>query len=109
MAWSLREVYLGPAGMLTGSARVAQEAKEAAEAGLLRQEIEKQDFIRDRKLKAIEAQIAALQLELETEARESEQTLAQQELRLSDLDRVRSAMAKSRSLNITGSKAGGKK
>jgi circadian clock protein KaiC len=112
----LRDLYLGPAGMLTGSARVAQEAKEAAEAGLLRQGIEKQELIRDRKRKAIEAQIAALQLELETEVQESKQVLAQEELRLSDLDRDRSAMAKSRSLNAgtresgrkSGNKAGGR-
>jgi circadian clock protein KaiC len=104
----LREVYLGPAGMLTGSARVAQEAKEAAEAGLLRQEIETQDLIRDRKRKAIEAQIAALQLELETEIQESTQTLAQQELKLSNLERDRGEMAKSRSLNIGSREGGGK-
>jgi circadian clock protein KaiC len=113
----LRDVYLGPAGMLTGSARVAQEAKEASEAGVLRQAIETQELIRDRKRKAIEAQIAALQLELETEIQESKQALAQQELRLSNLGRDQGEMAKSRSLNIgsrggdgkSGSKPGGRK
>ncbi|MBV8904980.1 MAG: circadian clock protein KaiC, partial [Acidobacteriia bacterium] len=94
----LRDIYLGAEGMLMGSARVAQEAKDAAEAAQLAHEIETQRILRQRKRKAIEAQIAALQLELETEERESETGETQYEARLARLVQYREAMAQSRSI-----------
>ena len=93
----LRDVYLGEAGMLTGSARVTQEAKDASAALLARQEIERKQFLLDRKRKALEAQIAALQLELVTEEQESKQLIAQEEIKLKQWEQDRSEMAKSRS------------
>lgn len=93
----LRDVYLGEAGMLTGSARVTQEAKDASAALLARQEIERKQFLLDRKRKALDAQIAALQLELVTEEQESKQLIAQEEIKLKRWEQDRSEMAKSRS------------
>ena len=95
----LREVYLGEAGLLTGSARVTQEAKDASAALLARQEIERKQFLLERKRKALEAQIAALQLELETEEQESRQLIAQEELKLKKWEQDRGEMARSRSVN----------
>lgn len=94
----LREVYLGEAGLLTGSARVTQEARDASAALAARQEIERKEFLLERKRKALDAQIAALQMELETEAHESRQLIAQEELKLKKLLQDRSAMAQSRSV-----------
>jgi len=45
----LREVYLGEAGLLTGSGRVTQEAKDASAAMLARQEIERKQLLLQRK------------------------------------------------------------
>ena len=101
----LREVYLGEAGLLTGSARVTQEAKDASAALLARQEIERKQFLLERKRKALDAQIAALQLELETEEQESRQLIAQEELKLKKWEQDRGEMARSRSVN-KGSRAG---
>ncbi len=56
----LRNVYLGETGLLTGSARVAQEAKDAAQALLAEQEIETKQCALDRRRKAIEAQMDLL-------------------------------------------------
>ena len=95
----LRDVYLGPAGMLTGSARVAQEAQEAMEVLQGKQESEKQRLVRERKLKVIEAQMAALQLELETEDHEAQQAEAQVELKLKQSEQDRANLAKSRAVN----------
>ena len=95
----LREVYLGEAGLLTGSARVTQEAKDASAALLARQEIERKQFLLERKRKALDAQIAALQLELETEEQESRQLIAQEELKLKKWEQDRGEMARSRSAN----------
>jgi circadian clock protein KaiC len=93
----LREVYLGEAGLLTGSARVTQEAKDATGALAARQEIERKEFLLERKRKALEAQIAALQLEIETESQESRQLITQEELKLKKFEQDRDKMAASRS------------
>ena len=95
----LRDVYLGSGGLLTGSSRVAQEAKEAMQVLQTQQGIERQKLIRERKRKAIEAQIAALQLDLETENLEAQQIIDQGELQLTQGDRERAEMAKSRAVN----------
>jgi circadian clock protein KaiC len=94
----LREVYLGDAGLLTGSARVTQEARDAATATSARQEIERKQLLLARKRKALDAQVAALQLELETEEQESLQLMAQEELKLRQWDDARGEMARSRSV-----------
>ncbi|MBK8005015.1 MAG: circadian clock protein KaiC [Gemmatimonadetes bacterium] len=63
----LVDVYLGDGRVLTGSARLAQEAREAAgHAGRRREEERRQRLARTRR-KGLEARIAALQAELEAE------------------------------------------
>jgi circadian clock protein KaiC len=95
----LRKVYLGDAGLLTGSARVTQEAKDASAALLARQEIESKRFLLERKRKALDAQIAALQLELHTEEQESRRLMAQEEVKLKKWEQDQSEMARSRSVD----------
>lgn len=92
----LREVYLGEAGMLTGSARVTQEAKDESAALLGRQEIERKQLLLRRKRRALDAQIAALQLDLETEVQESEQLIAQEKLKVMKWEQDRGEMVTSR-------------
>jgi circadian clock protein KaiC len=104
----LREVYLGEAGLLTGSARVTQEAKDASIALLARQEVERKQFLLARKRKALDAQIAALQLELDTEEQESRQLIAQQELRVKKWEQDRGEMVISRSSNAVLARKNGK-
>jgi circadian clock protein KaiC len=95
----LRNVYLGIAGVLTGSARIAQEAQEARETLQAQQEAQRQRSVGERKRKAIEAQIAALQAELEAETQESKQFEDQANLRMKQLGQERIAMEQSRSRN----------
>ena len=92
----LREVYLGEAGMLTGSARVTQEAKDESAALIGRQEIERKQLLLQRKRRALDAQIAALQLDLETEVQESEQLIAQEKLKVEKWEQDRGEMVTSR-------------
>jgi circadian clock protein KaiC len=66
----LADAYLGPAGVLTGSARLAQEAKERLAEGTRRQEIERKQRAVARRGAVLEAQIAAMRAEFETEAGE---------------------------------------
>jgi circadian clock protein KaiC len=95
----LRNVYVGEAGLLTGSARVAQEAKDASQALLAKLEIETKQGALDRKRKAIEAQLDVLRLDLETAEEESQRLIAQEQMKLKKWQQDRGKMAKSRALN----------
>lgn len=89
-------VYLGAAGVLTGSARVAQEAREKAESLLRQQETERRGFDLDLKRQAMEAQIAALRRQFAAEASAVERAVGQDKLRERQLADVQLNMARSR-------------
>jgi circadian clock protein KaiC len=74
----LRDVYIGAGGVLTGSARLAQEAKESAEFARRRQESQRKEREIERRKQLIEAQIAALRGELEIEQEELQRIAVQQ-------------------------------
>jgi circadian clock protein KaiC len=61
---NLIDVYLGPAGMLTGSARLVQEARERATDLERKQAHERELAVLSHKEKALEAQKAVLESEL---------------------------------------------
>ena len=89
-------VYLGASGVLTGSSRVAQEAREKREGLLRQQETERRRLELDRKRKAMEAQIEALRAAFRAETEDIERIIGQEERREAQLDDDRSAMARSR-------------
>src|ERR1700691_6616767 len=92
----LLDVYVGPEGVLTGSSRLSQEAREKA-AGLARQQdAERRDRDRTRKREALEARIAALRKEFEVEEVEAETSGAQDMSREAIIARDREAMSRSR-------------
>lgn len=76
----LVDVYLGGNRLLTGSARVAQEAQERAAATLRGEDHQRKLRQLDGKRKAIAAQIAALQAEAEAESEEVHFAIAQESL-----------------------------
>jgi circadian clock protein KaiC len=92
----LLDVYVGPGGVLTGSARLAQEARDNAESAARQEEIKRQRLALQRKRKALEAQIAALQAELEMEMEESKALIDQEQIRDDHLKADREAMAQNR-------------
>jgi circadian clock protein KaiC len=92
----LVDVYLGAQGILTGSARVAQEAQDLRTQSERRQEIERKRRDLDRKRKAMEAQIAVLQAELEAEKADMQKLIAQEETRETGLLQDRLEMGRSR-------------
>lgn len=63
----LVDVYVGPSGLLTGSARVAQEVKERAEAEERKQELQRKNFELKTKRQQLEEQIARMRSEFELE------------------------------------------
>jgi len=77
----LTDVYIGPSGMLTGSARVAQEARERAERVSLDEEAERQQLALECKRAALEGQIAALRAEFSAEETIIARSVGQDKLR----------------------------
>ncbi len=65
----LLDVYVGPAGLLTGSARLAQEARERAEVRARKQQLQRKSFELKEKREQIEAQIARMRSDFEVEQR----------------------------------------
>jgi circadian clock protein KaiC len=56
----LADVYVGPQGVLTGSARSAQEAKERTEAQERQEDLQQRRANLDRRREAVEAEVAGL-------------------------------------------------
>ena len=92
----LLDVYVGPGGVLTGSSRLSQEARENAALLVQRQDAERKDRERIRKRELLEARIAALRKEFEMEEEEAENYNAQEVSREKLNAENREAMARSR-------------
>jgi circadian clock protein KaiC len=92
----LLDVYVGPEGVLTGSSRLSQEAREEAAALARRQDAERRDRDRTRKREVLEARIAALRKEFELEEAEAENASAEEISREEMIARNREAMSRSR-------------
>ena len=105
----LLDVYVGPGGVLTGSSRLSQEARERA-ATLERQQNERRrERDRLRKREALEARIAALRKEFEVEDDEAEASAAQEGLREQVTVENRDRMARSRKADRAGESKPSKK
>jgi circadian clock protein KaiC len=92
----LKDVYVGPEGVLTGSLRMAQEAREQAAAVIRQQEIERRQREVERKRLALEAQTAALRGQFEAEEEELKLLIAQEEAAADCLRQNQDEMAHSR-------------
>jgi circadian clock protein KaiC len=64
----LADVYVGPQGVLTGSARSAQEAKEHSEAAERQEDLQQRRANLDRERQSVEARVAVLWREFEDES-----------------------------------------
>jgi circadian clock protein KaiC len=94
----LREVYVGPGGVLTGSARIAQEAEERRQEVRLRQEFLRREMAAKVGLRALEAKIAALEAEKESHERELHAMVGDDAARKKAAVTDREALGRSRSI-----------
>jgi circadian clock protein KaiC len=92
----LRDVYVGERGVLTGSARLAQEAQEKAAMTTRDQEVEHRRGELERKRTALEAQIAALRAEFAVEETASLKIIGQEKAEKAQLAQERVDMGLSR-------------
>lgn len=98
----LRDVYVGPEGVLTGSSRIQQEAREAAGQRQRQLEADGRRRALDRKRKVLEAQILALQAAFDAEAFEAAQLVSEFQEGERILQSSRDDMATSRSQDKVG-------
>lgn len=94
----LREVYIGSSGVLTGSARIAQEAHENAEVLKRKQNIERKKLELDRKRKELETRISALRAGFESEETEAVKMIEteQDAIKRLELDKLEMAVSRKR-------------
>jgi circadian clock protein KaiC len=98
----LLPVYVGGGTMLTGSARLSQEAREKAEETLRLHEMKEKNKALEAQRKALEAKIAAMRAEFAEEEERSAQRIKREEERERILARDLAAMA-----SLRGSKGQG--
>jgi circadian clock protein KaiC len=84
--------YIGSGVVLTGSSRVAQEAKEKADALVRSQEIEQRQEALERKRSALDAQIKVLKMDFAAEELELERIIKLQQTRETQLELERDPM-----------------
>jgi circadian clock protein KaiC len=102
----LVDVYVGAGGVLTGSSRLGQEAREAADALLREQTIERKRREVARKRVTLEARIAALNAEFAADEDELQRVIEQEQAVRVRLDRDRADMARSRRADANGEERG---
>jgi circadian clock protein KaiC len=93
---NLLDVYVGPSGVLTGSARLSQEAREKAKDLARQQDAQVKQLTLERKRKAVEARIADLRTGFETEEAEIKKFIKQEKLSQQKISQDRKAMARIR-------------
>ena len=92
----LLDVYVGAEGVLTGSARLSQEAKDDAEQLLRQQEIGRKRYGLERKREVMEAQIIALRSGFEAEESDALKVIGIEKARNERFNQDKVKMAKSR-------------
>jgi circadian clock protein KaiC len=92
----IADIYVGPGGILTGSAKAVQEEKDRVAQKALRHSADRKRLNIERKREALEAQIAAMRAEFDAEQGELNATLLQEENQESRSLSNRTASAQSR-------------
>jgi circadian clock protein KaiC len=100
----LLDAYLGPEGVLTGSARLSQEAREKAAATACQQETEGHRRELERKRRIFEARMAMLRAEFEMEQENIQQRISESGLLDERLIEDRGLMVRSRQADPASNK-----
>jgi circadian clock protein KaiC len=101
----LLDVYVGPSGLLTGSARIVQEAKERAEATERKQQLQRKNNELKHKREQLEAEISRMRSEFELEEQGLQRDFREMELRTEQIELDREQMGRARKADLVA--AGG--
>jgi circadian clock protein KaiC len=96
----LRDVYIGAEGVLTGSARLAQETLENSEVLKRRHDVESRKREIARKRKALEAKVATMRADFESEEAEANNIIEEEMEMIKRIEQDKMEMAKSRKAKI---------
>jgi circadian clock protein KaiC len=96
----LREVYVGASGVLTGSARIAQEAFENAEVLRRKQNVERKKREIEQRRRTMKTQIEALYADFESEESEAVMLIETEQDMIKRLEQDKMEMAASRKADI---------
>jgi circadian clock protein KaiC len=102
----LLDVYLGPEGVLTGSARISQEGREKAAGTSRQQQLEGRGRELDRKREIFEARMTMLRAEFQVEEETIQRTIAESRLLNDELLQDRGQMKRSREADASVYKNG---
>jgi circadian clock protein KaiC len=97
----LRDVYVGPSGLLTGSARDAQEARERAEAVERKQREQRKAFEFKQKRQKLEAEIAKMRADFELLEQSSQRDAQETELQEKQIAIDRIEMGRVRKADVS--------
>jgi circadian clock protein KaiC len=100
------DVYLGPDGVLTGSARLSQELREKADGTSRRQQLEGRGRELERKRQIFETRMSMLRAEFEVEEDTLQRTIAESKLLGDELLKDRGQMVRSREADTSAYKKG---
>ena len=103
----LRDVYVGPEGVLTGSARLTKEAENEAAHLIRNQEVELRRIELERKRTTLEAQIAMLRAEFAVQEIASSKIIGQEKAEKAQLAQGRVDMGLSRKVDAKPNKRKG--
>ncbi|HMA61231.1 MAG TPA: circadian clock protein KaiC [bacterium] len=92
----LKDVYIGPEGVMTGSARVIQEQVDEERHDKLDQEIERLEMELDRKQKALKSRMELDEIQLETDKMETYRKIEELKRQRKHMNRTRQKISKSR-------------
>jgi circadian clock protein KaiC len=98
------DVYLGPEGVLTGSARVSQEGREKAVVTFRQQEQETRRRELERKRQIFEARMVMLRAEFEVEEETIKQSISESKLLAEEVLQDRGQMVRSREADTSAYK-----
>ncbi|MEO7867440.1 MAG: circadian clock protein KaiC [Candidatus Eisenbacteria bacterium] len=102
---ALEDVYVGADGVLTGSKRLAQQAREAADALDRKNQVDRRQRVLERKRRLLELQIAAQRAEFEVEEDELELLIAQERAAIERVTEGRQDLARARKPDTARSKS----
>jgi len=106
----LLEVYAGEDGVVTGSARISQDNRRAAESESRKAEAKRTELLLARKQAAVRARIAALEAEFESEAEAARLEIreASERVERARAERVAAGRRRSGGATLRAPRAGGK-
>jgi len=96
----LVDVYVGPSGLLTGSARIAQDLRERASANERKQQLQRRQSELKQKRAQLESQIARMRSEFELEEKSLLRDVSEMELADKDVLQARTEMGRSRQADL---------